>query len=178
MDTHLLNQAVTMKILLIESDDALKQTLSMVLQADGHRVVPCDGSPHQLAQYLDQTFDALLANFFDFGWGDAAYPNWLGEAHFCPQKVVYSTFPDDATRARSEGATCFLRQPFTVEELRKAIREPALIPSDLEQPLLSNRFPSRLDGNVSYDRSLTNKKRRGTSHISSQRPYRVSRDTE
>ncbi len=111
-----------MKVLVVEDDLSVRETLGMVLEA-------CEHQP-DLIEGGDQALEYLMNNWPDVMLLDLTLPGMTGEEVYhriherfgrVPPTVVLSAAQEGASRARSMPGTWFLAKPYTIEQLTDAL---------------------------------------------------------
>jgi DNA-binding response OmpR family regulator len=111
-----------MKILVIEDDLSVRETLGMVLEASGHEVILLENGSEAL-RYLEKNWpDALLL--------DLTLPEMSGEEVYAaivqrfdkiPPTVILSAAQRGEDRARFMPGVMFLAKPYTIEDLETVL---------------------------------------------------------
>ena len=114
-----------MRILIIDDEESIRSTLSMMLQALGHDVVGVGDGATALKEIDKAQFDMA---FLDLRLGDEngldLLPDLLrGNAHL--DVVVFTAYAsiESAVEAMRRGATDYLSKPFTPEQVRQTLRK-------------------------------------------------------
>jgi DNA-binding response OmpR family regulator len=107
-----------MRVLVVEDDLSVRETLGMVLEACEHQA--------DLIESGDQALEFLKSNWPDVMLLDLTLPGMTGEEVFnrirqrfgrVPPTVVLSAAQEGASRASSMPGTWFLAKPYTIEQL-------------------------------------------------------------
>lgn len=116
-----------MRVLVIEDDPSILETLGIVLKAYNHEA--------DLVDQGDQVIDHLKKNWPDVMLLDLTLHGTSGEevynrilAHFgrVPPTVILSAAQQGENRAKHLPGACFLKKPYTLEELEERIEMAAL----------------------------------------------------
>lgn len=114
-----------MRILIIDDEESIRSTLSMMLQALGHDVVGVGDGATALKEIDKAQFDMA---FLDLRLGDEngldLLPDLLrGNANL--DVVVFTAYAsiESAVEAMRRGATDYLSKPFTPEQVRQTLRK-------------------------------------------------------
>lgn len=142
-----------MRILIIDDEESIRSTLSVMLQALGHEVVGVGDSATALKEIDKAQFDM---GFLDLRLGDEngmeLLPELLrGNANL--DVVVFTAHAsiESAVEAMRAGATDYLSKPFTPEQVRQALRKISKTRSlegkvaSLESRLSSDAPPATVD---------------------------------
>lgn len=113
-----------MKILVVEDDLSVRETLGMVLESSGYEVILLENGQEAL-RYLEKNWpDAMLL--------DLTLPEMTGEEVYqaiqskfgkLPPTVILSAAQKGADRARFLPGTVFLAKPYTIEDLEAVINQ-------------------------------------------------------
>ncbi|MFO1511793.1 MAG: sigma-54 dependent transcriptional regulator [Verrucomicrobiota bacterium] len=114
-----------MRILIIDDEDSIRSTLSVMLQDLGHEVVGAADAPAALREVEKAQFDiAFLDLKLDGVNGLDVLPDLLrNNPHL--DVVVFTAFAsiESAVEAMQRGASDYLPKPFTPEQVRQALRK-------------------------------------------------------
>lgn len=113
-------------ILVIDDDETIREGLRRILEADGHRVL-CAADGTQLSDLLDgQWLDMIL---LDIGlpWinGFELAELMRGHPDLKDLPIIFisgRTSDDDIKRSFKSGADDFIKKPFDIDKLRRAVR--------------------------------------------------------
>jgi DNA-binding response OmpR family regulator len=113
-----------MKILVVEDDFSVRETLGMVLESSNYEVVLLENGTEAL-RYLETNWpDAMLL--------DLTLPEMSGEEIYAaivdkfgkiPPTVILSAAQKGADRARYMPGVMFLAKPYTIEDLESVIHK-------------------------------------------------------
>ena len=113
-----------MKILVVEDDLSVRETLGMVLESSNHDVVLLENGTEAL-RYLEKNWpDAMLL--------DLTLPEMTGEQVYAaihekfgkvPPTVILSAAQKGADRARFMVGAMFLAKPYTIEDLEDVLNQ-------------------------------------------------------
>ena len=115
-----------MKVLVVEDDSSVRETLGMVLEAYDHHADLVENGSDALT-YLETSWPEVMLL-------DLTLPGMSGEEIFesihsrfgrVPPTVVLSAAQQGAVRARHMQGAWFLAKPYTIEDLEKILREAA-----------------------------------------------------
>jgi DNA-binding response OmpR family regulator len=115
-----------MRVLVIEDDSSVRETLGMVLEAYQHQPDLVE-SGEQAVRFLKETWpDVMLLDLTLQGMtGEEVYEKIRGEFGRVPPTVVLSAAQQGESRARHLGGTFFLAKPYTIEQLEDILCEAA-----------------------------------------------------
>ena len=114
-----------MRILIIDDEESIRSTLTMMLQGLGHEVVGAGNAPTALNEVDKAQFDvAFLDLKLDGANGLDVLPELLrNNAHL--DVVVFTAYAsiESAVEAMRRGAADYLPKPFTPEQIRQVLRK-------------------------------------------------------
>jgi DNA-binding response OmpR family regulator len=107
------------RILVVEDDETLRETIGEVMAEDGHAVRLAGDGQHALEQLVTWdphivVLDLMMPKMNAYQFRDAQRRNGTG-AH--AQVLVLSAVPDLETAANELGADAWLAKPFRLDEL-------------------------------------------------------------
>ena len=118
-------EAAPLNILVVDDEANVRRTLSLALEADGHRVVGVGNARDALAENIRQSFDLAFVDL-RLGVDDGLdlIPALLAASPWMKTIVItaYASI-DTAVEAMRRGATDYLPKPFTPDQLRLAARK-------------------------------------------------------
>jgi DNA-binding NtrC family response regulator len=140
-----------MKILLVDDDKNIRQTLSVSLRTLGHAVTAATGADAALRELRDGDFDFLLTDFRlgQSGEGENGVEilNHLRTLEAPPVAVLmtaYASF-ENAVNAVKAGAYDYLPKPFTIAQLEHVLRRVEELVSLRRENLRLKNAASSLD---------------------------------
>lgn len=112
-----------MRILLVDDDAALRRPLSLLLEEAGHEVVTETDGEAGLARALRDTFDALLCDIQLPRLDGMTLLRRYRESEGRGIVIMISAFgsEEEALKAIREGAWDYIRKPFVVDEVLRAL---------------------------------------------------------
>ncbi len=115
-----------MRVLVVEDDSSIRETLGMVLEAYGHQADLIDKG-EKVLDYLSQSWpDVMLLDLTLQGMsGEDVYQNILATFSRVPPTVVLSAAQQGESRARHLPGAWFLGKPYTIEQLAQVILQAA-----------------------------------------------------
>ena len=115
-----------MRVLVIEDDFSVRETLGMVLEAYQHKPDLVE-TGDQAVSYLKETWpDVMLLDLTLQGMtGEEVYEKIRSEFGRVPPTVVLSAAQQGESRARHLPGTYFLAKPYTIEQLEDMLCEAA-----------------------------------------------------
>jgi DNA-binding response OmpR family regulator len=115
-----------MRVLVIEDDSSVRETLGMVLEAYQHQPDLVE-SGDQAVRHLKGTWpDVMLLDLTLQGaTGEEVYEKIRSEFGRVPPTVVLSAAQQGESRARHLPGTFFLAKPYTIEQLEDVLCEAA-----------------------------------------------------
>ncbi|HLD99571.1 MAG TPA: response regulator [Bdellovibrionota bacterium] len=107
-----------MRVLVVEDDPSVRETLGMVLEAYDHQPDLVDDGEHAL-KYLETTWpDVMLLDLSLPGMsGEEVYQAIRDKFGRIPPTIVVSAVQEGENRARHLPGALFLAKPYTLEEL-------------------------------------------------------------
>lgn len=115
-----------MRILVIEDDQSVRETLGLVLEACNYEADLVDGW-ERAEQYLSGTWpDAMLLDLTLAGMtGEEVFERIQSRFGRVPPTVVLSAAQEGASRASTMPGAWFLAKPYTIEQLTTILSEAA-----------------------------------------------------
>lgn len=115
-----------MRVLVVEDDSSIRETLGMVLEAYQHQADLVD-SGEKVLEYLKTTWpDVMLLDLTLLEMsGEEVYQNIISAFGRVPPTVVLSAAQQGEKRASSLQGAWFLGKPYTIEELASIIERAA-----------------------------------------------------
>lgn len=113
-----------MRVLVVEDDSAVRETLGMVLDAFQHEAILVE-SDEKAIEYLRREWpDALLLDLtLENTTGEEVYEQILLSFGKVPPTVVLSAVQHGERRASQLPGAYFLAKPYTIEELAEILDE-------------------------------------------------------
>jgi len=113
-----------LKVLVVEDDRAVRETLGLVLESYQHEVELVDGGQAAL-EALSKTWpDALLLDLTLEGMtGEEIYREIVARFGIAPPTVVLSAVQHGENRVRRMPGARFLAKPYTLDQLIEALHE-------------------------------------------------------
>ncbi len=113
-----------MKVLVIEDDSAVRETLGMVLEAFQHLPVLASNGDEALVQLEADWPDVILLDLTLEGvTGEEVYQNIVNRFGRIPPTIVLTAVPQGQNRQRYMPGTWFLAKPYTIEDLAEVLDE-------------------------------------------------------
>ena len=115
-----------MKVLVVEDDLSVRETLGMVLEACDHQADLVE-SGEQALEYLKKNWpEVMLLDLTLAGvTGEEVYQRIFQRFGRVPPTVVLSAAQEGASRASAMPGTRFLAKPYTIEQLTAVLAEAA-----------------------------------------------------
>lgn len=115
-----------MRVLVVEDDPSILETLGMVLEAYSHEA-DLIAQGEKVIEYLEQQWpDVMLLDLTLQGMsGEEVYHNILDHFGRVPPTVVLSAAQQGESRARHLPGAWFLGKPYTIEELANILEQAA-----------------------------------------------------
>ncbi len=113
-----------MRILVVEDDYSIRETLAMVLESFQYQADLVE-SGEQVLEYLAHTWpDVMLLDLTLPGMtGEEVYQNILNRFGRVPSTVVFSAAQEGASRASHMPGAWFLGKPYTLDQLQEVIAQ-------------------------------------------------------
>ena len=119
---------MTERILIVDDEQAVRDTMAVLLRNEGYRVVAADGGHEAVSAIEAYMFDVVIVDIFMPAMSgidtirifhkEAPHVRIIAMSGYPPGAVI----EDDFFRSAMEnGATCCLRKPFTREQLLDAL---------------------------------------------------------
>jgi DNA-binding response OmpR family regulator len=110
------------RVLVIEDDRAVRETLGLVLESYDHEVELVDGGPGALDALSRSWPDAMLLDLTLEGMtGEEIYREVLARFGTTPPTVVLSAVQHGENRVRRMPGARFLAKPYTLDQLIEAL---------------------------------------------------------
>lgn len=126
----LLQKIPSLRLLLVEDHKMTLQSLSRLLQRDGHHVVTATTAAEALGKAARHSFDLVIS---DLGLPDGSGLELMAKlsANYGLRGIALSGYgmEDDITRSRNAGFVTHLVKPIPIAELRRAIASLAPAPN-------------------------------------------------
>lgn len=121
-----------MRVLVVEDDRSVRETLGMVLESYDYEVDLLDGGEATLRYLESQWPDVMLLDLTLIGMsGEEVYDRILKNFNAVPPTVVLSAVQHGAHRVSHMNGVRFLAKPYTLDQLidtlRAAVSEPATL---------------------------------------------------
>lgn len=115
-----------MKVLVVEDDRSVRETLGLVLESYEHAVWLVEGGEEALAALEKEWPDVMLLDLALVGMsGDEVYARINEKFGRVPPTIVFSALQHaQALTSKMKGAR-FLAKPYTLEQLRDALNDVA-----------------------------------------------------
>lgn len=112
------------RVLLVEDEPLVAQTIRMVLSADGHSVQLCDSAEQALSIFDASNFDLILTDFKLGGMDGLELAQSIKA--ICPDKpiILITAFAEriSTDTGKVSNIDLLVRKPFSVAELQGALR--------------------------------------------------------
>ncbi|HEX7477898.1 MAG TPA: response regulator [Polyangiales bacterium] len=112
--------------MVIEDDEAIRETLALVLKACNFGAELVADAEHALASLKANWPDVMLLDLtLADTTGEEVHRRIVKSFDRSPPTVVISAARDGASRAKAIPGTCYLGKPYTMEQLSEVIRAAA-----------------------------------------------------
>jgi DNA-binding response OmpR family regulator len=113
-----------MRILVVEDDASIRETLGMVLESNGHHALLVENGEQALLKLSSEWPDAMLLDLTLPGMaGEEVYQAVRDQFGRVPPTVVLSASQGGAKRAHFMEGTMYLAKPYTIDALEQMIQE-------------------------------------------------------
>jgi CheY-like chemotaxis protein len=113
-----------MRVLVVEDDFAVRETLGMVLEAFNHEPVLVENGEQALDRIRESWPDALLLDLtLEESTGEQVYEQIRQSFGKVPPTVVLSAVQHGEDRAQSMPGVLYLAKPYTIEDLAEILEE-------------------------------------------------------
>ncbi|MBC8075103.1 MAG: response regulator [Chloroflexales bacterium] len=114
-----------LRLLLVDDDDRVRDSLRRLLEQAGHRVSAVSDAASALEQYRQQPFDLVLTDLAMPRTNGLTLVRWLRDHD--PDATIFvftgQALGDQIELAREAGAVCVLHKPFELAEFQQAVAE-------------------------------------------------------
>jgi DNA-binding response OmpR family regulator len=115
-----------MRVLVVEDDSSIRETLGIVLEAYGHQPDLIEKGERVLDYFKDHWPDVMLLDLTLQGMsGEEVYQKILTRFGRVPPTVVLSASQQGESRAKHLPGAWFLGKPYTIEQLAEVIEQAA-----------------------------------------------------
>jgi DNA-binding response OmpR family regulator len=115
-----------MKVLVVEDDPSIRETLGLVLEAYNHQADLIDSGEAVVDHLKSRWPDVMLLDLTLQGMsGEEVYHAIVTQFGRIPPTIVLSAAQQGESRARHLPGVSFLGKPYTIEELSEMIRRAA-----------------------------------------------------
>lgn len=112
-----------MKILVVEDDRSVRETLGLVLESYGHLVELVDGADGALGYLAREWPDAMLLDLtLENITGEELYDQIIARFRRVPPTVVISAVMQGERRARTLPGVLFLAKPYSLDQLMDTVQ--------------------------------------------------------
>jgi DNA-binding response OmpR family regulator len=120
-------RGTTMRVLVVEDDPSIRETLGMVLEAFQHQPDLVSDGPSALEYLRNSWPDVMLLDLtLESMSGEEVYHAIRNEFGHVPPTVVISAAQQGEARASHLPGTMFLAKPYTIEQLAEMIEAAAV----------------------------------------------------
>ena len=113
-----------MKILVIEDDAAVRETLGMVLEAFDHKPVLISNGDDAIEYLSTEWPDAVLLDLtLESSTGEEVYHRIVEKFRRIPPTIILSAMPQGQKRQRYLPGTWYLAKPYSIEDLAEILQE-------------------------------------------------------
>jgi DNA-binding NtrC family response regulator len=112
-----------MKILLIDDDEWIRDSLSIFFEAEGCRVLAFETAEEGIAAIKDQTFDLIIVDYKLPGMDGLEFLKRIHSSHPIAIKVLITAYRNDSvvSEARKLKVQGFIEKPFTSDTIMASL---------------------------------------------------------
>jgi len=132
---------MTKRILLVDDERSIRESLSKILQAEDYEVVLAENGREAIEKHSAERIDLLLLDLnipVKNGW---AILEWLAEVNPPLPVVIITGRSNQRTLAETAGADALMEKPLDVPLLLQTIRELLIEPMESRARRANNRVP-------------------------------------
>ena len=111
------------KILLIDDDKWIRDSLSLFFESEGCIFVACETAEEGLETLRDQTYDIIIADYKLPGMDGLQFLKRIEESHPGSMKVLFTAYKEDKliSEATRIGVDDFIEKPFTAKTIEESL---------------------------------------------------------
>jgi CheY-like chemotaxis protein len=112
-----------MKILLIDDDKWIRDSLSLFFEGEGYLLVACETGEEGLETLRDQTYDIIIVDYKLPGMDGLEFLRRIEELHPGSMKVLVTAYKEDKVIAEANriGVDDFIEKPFTAKTIEESL---------------------------------------------------------
>jgi DNA-binding NtrC family response regulator len=112
-------------ILVVEDEDISRKNLTHILQKEGYKVIPTINGAKALALLKDQPFDLVITDLKMKTVDGMQVLKKSKEIHPNTEVIMITGYAtvDSAVKAMKEGAYHYISKPYSIDEVRKVVKE-------------------------------------------------------
>jgi len=112
-----------MKILLIDDDKWIRDSLSLFFENEGILSVACETAEEGLETLRDRTYDIIIVDYKLPGMDGLEFLKRIEESHPGSMKVLLTAYKEDKVIAEANriGIDDFIEKPFTAKTIEESI---------------------------------------------------------
>lgn len=129
-----------MKILLIDDDKWIRDSLSLFFESEGILLVACETAEEGLETLGDQTYDIIIVDYKLPGMDGLEFLKRIKESHPGSMKVLLTAYKEDKVIAETNriGVDDFIEKPFTAKTIEESLSR---LIEKREQKIISPQLP-------------------------------------
>ena len=114
-----------MKLLIVDDEPALRQSLRLILSDEGHDVAEASGATAALARAAEESFDVILSDVRMAGMDGITFLRRYKESGGTALVIMMSAYggEDAAIAAMKDGAYDYIAKPFRADEIVLVLRK-------------------------------------------------------
>ncbi len=118
----LFNKLKEMKILLIDDDQWIRESLSLFLKSEGYLLVACETAEEGLETLRDETYDIIIVDYKLPGMDGMEFFKRIEGSHPDSMKILLTAYKENKiiSEATRIGVNDYIEKPFTVETLERS----------------------------------------------------------
>jgi len=111
-----------MKILLVDDDKWIRDSLSLFFEREGYLLVACESEEEGLEKLEDQTYVIIIVDYRLPGMDGLAFFKRIEKTHPDPTKILLTAYKENKiiSEATRIGINKFIEKPFTVKTLEES----------------------------------------------------------
>ncbi|NWG04211.1 MAG: response regulator [Syntrophaceae bacterium] len=112
-----------LKILLIDDDKWIRDSLSLFFESEGIFLVACETAEEGLETLRDQTYDIIIVDYKLPGMDGLEFLKRVKESHPGSMKVLLTAYKEDKVVAETNriGVDDFIEKPFTAKTIEESL---------------------------------------------------------
>ena len=111
------------KILLVDDDERIRDSMRMFFEDQGHRFKAVGSSEHALEELAKNTYNIIIMDYKLPGMNGLELLERIRETHPAAAKIFITAYSSEAlfAQAKEAGAVGFIRKPLTAEKIEECL---------------------------------------------------------